>query len=50
MDEYNPCDECHENGDDYYQDDEGDWMMRCYDCPLWDRRGEEREWQAKYSR
>jgi hypothetical protein len=43
MDDYDPCDECHENGDDYYQDDEGDWMMRCYDCPLWDRSGERSE-------
>ena len=34
------CDACHERGDDYYQDKDGDWMMRCYDCPLWERREE----------
>lgn len=43
MNDYDPCDECHENGDDYYQDDDGDWMMRCHDCPLWDVSGERRE-------
>jgi len=36
--DYDPCDECHEKGDDYYQDEDGDWMLRCYDCPLWERR------------
>lgn len=42
MDEYDLCEECQERGDDYYQDEDGDWMMRCYDCPLWglERRGE----------
>lgn len=38
VENYDPCDECHENGDDYYQDEDGDWMIRCYDCPLWERR------------
>lgn len=34
--DYDPCDDCHERGDDYYQDNDGDWMLRCYDCPLWE--------------
>ena len=35
--DYDPCDDCRENEDDFYQDENGDWMMRCYDCPLWER-------------
>ena len=42
-DDYDPCDACHERGDDYYQDEDGDWMMQCYDCPLWDMKIERRE-------
>ena len=42
-DDFDPCDECHERGDDYYYDDDGDLMLRCYDCPLWcwERREDE---------
>ena len=34
--DYDPCEECRINGDDYYYDEDGDLMMNCYDCPLWD--------------
>ena len=34
--DYNPCEECHNRGDDYYYDEDGDLMMRCHDCPLWE--------------
>ena len=43
MCDYDPCDECHENGDDYYQDKDGDWMLRCYDCPLWEFNSERKD-------
>ena len=43
MGDYDPCDDCHERGDDYYQDEDGDWMLRCYDCPLWEFYSERRE-------
>lgn len=36
-DDYDPCDECREYGDDYYYDSDGDLMQRCYDCPLRER-------------
>ena len=29
--DYDPCEECRENDDDFYQDEDGDWMMRCYE-------------------
>ena len=43
MDDYDPCEDCRENGDDYYMDEYGDLMLWCYDCPLWDRSCERRE-------
>ena len=35
---YDPCVECREHEDDYFIDEDGDWMLRCYECPL---RGEQ---------
>jgi hypothetical protein len=32
MDDYDYCDDCRTNGDDYYFDDNGDMVCACTEC------------------
>lgn len=36
MDDYDPCEECHIYGDDYYYDEDGDLINYCDECPFGD--------------
>lgn len=33
MDDYKYCYECSGYGDDYYLDENGEWVSSCLDCP-----------------
>lgn len=34
MDDYERCDECKANGDDYYVGEDGEWVCACTECDL----------------
>lgn len=34
------CYECKGYGDDYYIDDDGEWVLRCHECPYSDEEEE----------
>ena len=34
MTDYDPCEECRINGDNYSYDKDGDLVSNCYDCPM----------------
>lgn len=36
MSDYDPCEDCRANDDDFYTDEDGHLVRRCYDCPLMD--------------
>lgn len=39
--EYDPCDDCTADGDDYYTDENGEMQCSCYDCPFYNRLDDE---------
>lgn len=41
MSDYDPCEDCRINGDDYSYDDDGGLVSNCYDCPLRPERWKE---------
>lgn len=38
--EYDPCDDCTADGDDYYTDENGEMQSSCYDCPFYNKNEE----------
>ncbi len=34
MIDYDPCNDCCADGDDYTYDEDGNLVSMCYDCPL----------------
>ena len=35
------CYECQGYGDDYYEDEDGNLVCYCFECPFWDREDDD---------
>lgn len=40
MDDYDYCYECTGYGDNYYENEDGELICRCFECPFFDNSGD----------